>query len=72
VTGEQQKSSANSASRAKLNTSRKAIAPPVLSEAERKLKMAERSALLMQLKALDEYLGTTRRCRSCGEDVFKD
>lgn len=43
--------------------------PVRLSEAERKLKMTERSALLMQLAALDEYLGLKRRCKSCGEDI---
>jgi hypothetical protein len=51
--------------RAKISAPRRAE----LSEAERKLKMAERSALLMQLAAIEEYLGIARRCKNCGNDL---
>jgi hypothetical protein len=65
VTGETQKPSASNARRDTIPASRKAD----VSEAERKLKMAERSALLMQVAAIEEYLGITRRCKECGADL---
>jgi hypothetical protein len=40
-----------------------------ISEEERELKMAERSALLMQVAAINKYLGITPRCKNCGADI---
>jgi hypothetical protein len=68
LTVDEQKTSAPGKRRDTISAPRKAE-PARLSEAERKLKMAERSALLMQLAAIEEYLGITRRCSSCGNDL---
>jgi hypothetical protein len=68
VTADERKSSTGGARCATITPPRKADAPR-LTEAERKLKMAERSALLMQLAAIEEYLGIARRCKNCGTDL---
>lgn len=68
MTSDGQKTSALGKRRDNISAPRKAE-PVRLGEAERKLKMAERSALLMQLAAIEEYLDIKRRCKKCGADI---